>query len=49
VAKSVVAYDLARDGSLLVTDGMTVQRVEAEGGSPRRVAKARLVTGIVAL
>jgi hypothetical protein len=49
VAKSVVAYDFSRDGRILVTDGLHVHRVDADGGSRRKLATARLVTSLVAL
>jgi hypothetical protein len=49
IARSVVAYDRAQDGTILVTDGMTVQRLPPDGGSGRKLAAAKLVTSLVAL
>ena len=49
VASSVVAYDLALDGSILTTDGMAIHRTGADGSAPRKITAAKLVASIVAL
>jgi hypothetical protein len=48
VARAVAAYDVARDGSLFVTDGATVDHIDADG-QRTRASKAQLVTMIVAV
>jgi len=49
VARSVVAYDLAPDRTILVTDGIAVHRLPPDGGSGRKLAAAKFVTSLVAL
>jgi hypothetical protein len=49
VARSVAAYDLARDGSVLVTDGAAIFSVRAGDGSRKKVAAAKMVMAIVAI
>jgi hypothetical protein len=48
VAAGVAAYDVARDGSLLVSDGASIDCI-ATTGDRTQVAKAKLVTAIAAL
>jgi hypothetical protein len=49
LAKSVAAYDLVRDGTILVTDGAEVLRMDGTGGARRKLAAVKLATGLVAL
>ncbi|HEX3771146.1 MAG TPA: hypothetical protein VHV30_09795 [Polyangiaceae bacterium] len=49
VAKSVAAYDLARDGSLLVTDGAALHRLSAGDRARTKLVSATYVTAIAAL
>jgi hypothetical protein len=49
VAKSVAAYDLARDGSLLVTDGAALHRLAPGDRARTKLAAAAQVMAIAAL
>jgi hypothetical protein len=49
LAKSVAAYDVAPDGSLLVTDGAVLYRLSAGDGKRTKLLAAKHVTAIVAL
>ena len=48
VAKHVAAYDVAKNGSVLVSDGVTILRIDSSGVRTR-VGNGKLVTTIVSL
>jgi len=48
MAKKVLAYDLAADGSLLYSDGASITRMDA-GGSSQRVVSGELIEQVLAL
>jgi hypothetical protein len=48
IARAVAAYDVARDGSVLVTDGASIDSIDASGRRSH-LAKAKLVTALVAI
>ena len=48
IAKHVAAYDVAKDGSVLVSDGVTILRIDSSGVRTR-VGNGKLVTTIVSL
>jgi hypothetical protein len=49
VAKSIATYDVTRDGSLIVTDGASIERLDPASGKRERLARAKLVTAVVAI
>lgn len=48
LARGVLGFDIARDGTVLYTNGSAVERL-APGGSPERICTGQRIEGVVAL
>jgi hypothetical protein len=49
LAKSVLSFDLAGDGSVVYTNGSAVHRIPPGGGSTERIAVGKMIEQVAAL